>query len=233
MAVNYETLSDFEVATAEDAQNLFMDQAVVKVDTDADLASLPTTVKTAYVLNTGVLMARDVANVWKPQGGSATVSETAPSDPQVGALWVKPSEVLPLPVVGSLGGSTGAPITATSYAQVPTTTTQAFTTTKAVMCMVAFNSWSNPDTASMRLALEFTGATTGTSEDKVGLAGTVYATTGSDRATRGATFAMVFPAGTTTVKIVGFKSGTGSPTSTNTGLSIVPVQWADAYEAGV
>lgn len=240
MGTNYKTIADFEVATAAEAQ-VFMDQGVQYVDTSDDLATLPTVVKTAYVKNTGVFMTRNISNNWVPGGGAAFVSETAPSDPQTGALWFKPSEVLPKPLRVNITGGSGT-VTAVSptYAQIPSSTTVAFTTPKAVMVVVSFSSQllvSNTANTSTQARVSWTGAMTGDSFNQAGQTGLVYQWAPANVQTLNnvtMTFTMAVAAGTTTFKADAYKNAaSGTVQYTSPWLSITPVAWADAYDAGV
>lgn len=237
MTANYKTLADFEVATAEEAQSYFMDQAIIKVDTSADLTSLPTTVKTAYVLNTGILMARNVANAWVPTGGAATVNETAPSNPQTGQLWVKPSEVLPAPVRVQVSGS--FPISATTFTDLASGPTAAITVPRACMVQVdaacflrCFGSG-----AGLRAIIAWTGALTGdTSNLFGGLPGNMYnAPSGANDSyhTGALPFTIALPVGTTTFKFQAMKDNANTNPSLNyPRISVTPTAWLDAYAAG-
>lgn len=240
MGTNYKVLSDFEVATAEEAQDLFIDSSVVKVDADVDLDDLPTSVKTAYVLNTGILMARDAMDVWKPQGGAAVVSETEPSNPQVGQLWVKPSLVLPAPVRGYvMTPGVLQSITATSFADVPTTSAKSITLPKAAMCSVTMNFFLRIDATTdwpIQARVAWTGAATGNSESHMGgFGGVAYAGAWTGYNSQSLHFHVVLPEGTTSFKAQAMHDSGGStvPQIANTAIEICPVAWADEYEAGV
>lgn len=246
MTANYKTLSNFEVATAEEAQSLFMDQAIVKVDTSADLATLPNEVKTAYVLNTGILMARNSVNAWVPQGGAATVSETAPSNPQTGQLWVKPSEVLPAATRGSLVAATSGAITATAWGTVvPTATPLDVVVAKAAIYRVTCGAWVQAVAGAAtdtRVRLAWTGAATGDSFNHTGGWGSGVMYQGPSPASntyapynkQTLAFNIALPVGTTTFKVEAYKNGSGTGGSVNYVIfEAMPVQWADAYVAGV
>lgn len=234
MAVNYKTLSDFEVATAEEAQGYFMDQVVVKVDADADLASLPTSVKTAYVLNTGILMARDNTNVWKPMGGVAAVSETAPSNPQVGQLWVKPSEVLPKPVRGYMIQTTKN-VTATAFTAVAVDNPRSITLPKAAMCMITYNAYLTASSStSIQVRGTWSGAASGDTVSQYGgFLGSLWKTSG-EILPQSLTTTVALPAGTTNFGFDALRSNTSTATSINfLTINVTPIAWADLYEAGV
>lgn len=234
MAEQYKTFSDGVVLPAEEVQDYLMDQSIVKVDDSSGLANLPNSVKTAYVLNTGVLMARDNLNAWYPSGGTATVSETAPTNPQTGALWIKPSEVLPLPVRTVWSNVTG--ITNTSFGTIGRT--QAYAPTKAVMCTVQWggsfflNASANTD---YEARLAWTGALTGDSQTQ-SKSSMFYRVYGANTAyfTWHSSFTIVLPAGTTTFDLEATRTATSTQYNINGGwIAITPVQWADAYAAGV
>lgn len=233
MGVNYKTLSDFEVATAEEAQSYFMDQAIIKVDADVDLASLPNEVKTAYVLNTGVLMARDNTNAWKRAGGAAVVNETAPSNPTVGDLWVKPSEVLPVPVRGTVIATTKS-ITATTYTAVTLDTTRSITLPKAAMCHYSFHARMDGASATdVQSYLSWSGATTGGSYDQIGTFGHTLLSSGT-LVVGHMSGTVVLAAGTTTFGVMAKRANTSNATSIGVAaIEVTPIQWADAYDAGV
>ena len=239
MAVNYKTLADFEVATAEEAQSYFMDQAIIKVDADTDLALLPNEVKTAYILNTGVLMARNVANVWVPMGGVATVDEVAPANPQKGSLWIKPSEVLPKPVRAAFygannnfGGAVG------TWQDIGSQTPQSITLPKPAMVQVNWSTWmQNPSGGGdFQARIAWTGAATGNSYDHMGgWYGAVMCGSGDNiqRAFSNG-FSIALPAGTTTFKMQARRASNAVTTTLHyPGIGITPVAWADQYEAGV
>lgn len=232
--MTYKTFQDGVVLPAEEIQDYLMDQTVVQVADSTALAALPTSVKAAYVLNTGVLMARDNVNDWYPQGGTATVAETAPSNPQTGAIWVKPSEVLPLPVRTVWSNVTG--VTNTSFATIGRT--QAYTTSKAVMCTVQWggsffcNASANTD---YEARLAWTGALSGDSQTQ-SKSSMFYRVYGANTAyfTWNSGFTMVLPAGTTTFDLQAYRTATSTQYNVNGGwISITPTQWADAYAAGV
>jgi len=245
MGTNYKVLSDFEVATAEEAQDLFIDSSVVKVDADVDLDDLPTSVKTAYVLNTGILMARDNEDAWKPQGGAAAVSDSAPANPQVGQLWVQPSLVLPAPVRRQLlNGNSGA-VTATGWgSDLPSAPTDtSITLPAAAMCTVTFGGLHRLKTSasatSLGARLVWTGAASGNSYDFMGgYAGTtwLYLPASVEVYTHvNVAFTMVLPAGTTTFKIEAQRGSAAATTSVIAYpyISVSPTAWADEYESGV
>ena len=234
MAANYKTFSDFEVATAEEAQGYLMDQTVVKVDLDTDLASLPTSVKTAYVLNTGILMARNSVNAWVPQGGAATVSETAPSNPQVGQLWVKPSEVLPLPVRGYMINASKT-VTATTFTAVTLDIARSITLPKAAMCDITYTaSLIGASTTSVQARGSWSGATTGDTVSQIGgFMGAIWKSS-PDSFTQSMTITAALNAGTTNFGIDALRANTSATcTIQYMTISITPVQWADAYADGV
>jgi len=239
MSANYKTLSNFEVATAEEAQSYFMDQAIIKVDSDADLASLPNEVKTAYVLNTGILMARNVANEWIPQGGAAVVSETEPSSPQVGQLWVKPSELLPAPVRGGLSsvGDTTISSAAATWADLSSPATKSIVLPKPAMVLVNWSCWfKTSSTREVQARIAWTGAATGNSYDHMGgWWGTAVAPAGAAQFNQASnSFTVALPAGTTTFKMQARRAvADGTTTLSLPGICITPVAWADEYVAGV
>ena len=233
MAANYKTFSDFEVATAEEAQGYLMDQTVVKVDLDTDLSSLPTSVKTAYVLNTGVLMARNSVNAWVPQGGAATVSETAPSNPQVGQLWVKPSEVLPAPVRGYMI-NVQKTVTATAWSGVTVDTARSITLPKPAMCIIQYKAdYTGSSGTPLSLRLAWNGATSGDTYTQMGgIMGAMAAFEAGKRELHSTTVALA--AGTTNFAVEAYRSNTSATTTIQAfAMWCTPVAWADRYVAGV
>lgn len=233
MSANYKTLSDYEVATAEEAQSYFMDQAIIKVDADTDLAALPTTVKTAYILNTGILMARNVANAWVPMGGVATVNETAPANPQVGSLWIKPSEVLPAPVRGYAITSTKN-VTATAWANVALDSAKSIVLPKAAVCYVAYKLQANGSSGTpISIRMAWNGATSGDTYTQMGgIMGATAVTSTAGREQYVTTVAL--GAGTTNFTVEAQRSNTSASTSIDSfAINVTPIAWADQYAAGV
>lgn len=161
----HKVFADYEVLTADDVNNYLMNQVIVKVDTSTDLTSLPVDVKQAYVVDTGQVMARDNTDAWVPLGGVATVSTTAPSNPQTGQLWVMPSQSLPAPVAGSVSGASTA-ITGINNTYANHGSTVAFnnTTGRSLKAMVVWGgtlAFTDDNSADMRVRLAWSGATSG------------------------------------------------------------------------
>jgi len=164
--------ADYEVLTADDVNNYLMNQVIVKVDTSTDLTSLPTEVKTAYVVDTGLTMARDNTDAWVPLGGVATVSTTAPSNPQTGQLWVMPSQALPAPVQGQVAGASTA-ITGVNNTYTNFGSTVAFnnTTGRALKVMAIWGgtcAFTDDNSSDLRIRLTWSGATSGNTVDLLG-----------------------------------------------------------------
>jgi hypothetical protein len=232
MTAQHKVFSDFEVFQAEDVNNYLMNQTIVKVANEGELNGLPTDVKTAYVLNTGILMARNAVDAWVPQGGAAAVSETAPANPQVGALWVKPSEVLPAPVRGMVI-STLQTLTATAWSDL-VGSTKSITLPKAAVCTVSWSIWTSVGSAGQygRTRLAWTGALTGDSYDHAGYGG-VTNNQQTQQMTQTLGFSIALPAGTTTFKAQGYVGNSTTMSYQQGFIDIAPMQWADAYAAGV
>lgn len=226
MGINWEEIGDFEVATAEFAQSKFMNQVVVKVDADTDLASLPTEVKTAYVLATGITYARDIANNWKPVGGVAAIGSVAPTNPQTGQIWVDTTDKLPAPVRGTM---LAGPLTIsnTSYAAISGQTTVSITCTRSIMAAINYTCWlSSAGATGIRSRVLWGGATSGGSVQMA------CESTGEMRM-HSQTEHHILNAGTTTFTAYAFRTNTAASTSIqNVIIEVAPVAWGDLYAAG-
>ncbi|GAA0332842.1 hypothetical protein PV735_38820 [Streptomyces turgidiscabies] len=236
------TFADYEVLTADDVNDYLMNQVIVKVDTSTDLASLPTEVKAAYVVDTGLTMARDNTDVWVPLGGVATVSPTAPSNPQTGQLWVMPSQSLPAPVHGSVSGASAA-ITGVNNTYVNHGSTVAFnnTTGRALKVAVSYGSTvTMPSTSSdIRIRCAWSGVTTGDTVTMLGssLMGLSYY--GSSNGSYvpfyenwGKTFYITINSGTTNFNFqatIIAASATNMPSIGNAAIAIAPLGFADQW----
>lgn len=239
----HKVFADYEVLTADDVNDYLMNQVIVKVDTSTDLTSLPTDVKAAYVVDTGLTMARDNTDAWVPLGGVATVSSTAPSNPQTGQLWVMPSQALPAPVVGSFQGASVA-VTGVNntYANVGSTIAFNNTTGRSLKCQVNWGgSFAMPDTSSdLRIRVAWSGATTG---DTVSIMGStlmglsVYGASASIYTPYSENYAkgvaMTLNTGTTNFNIqatvIAASAPTNMPVVGNAGIQIVPLGFADQW----
>ncbi|WP_158697894.1 hypothetical protein [Streptomyces prunicolor] len=233
------TFADYEVLTADDVNDYLMNQVIVKVDTSTDLASLPTDVKAAYVVDTGLTMARDNTDAWVPLGGVATVSTTAPSNPQVGQLWVMPSQSLPAPAAGILATST-TDVTALNGTYTAWGSTFAYNNSSG-RAIKAFVGWGGTasiplSSSSMRARLNWTGATTGNTYDLTSSVGRSFLL--SAQATAGAeswerTCVITLNSGTTTFQIHAAMDAASTPTNKpgigNAGIQVAPMGFADQW----
>ncbi|MFC9846656.1 hypothetical protein ACFWFF_11495 [Streptomyces sp. NPDC060223] len=235
----HKVFADYEVLTADDVNDYLMNQVIVKVDTSTDLTSLPTEVKTAYVVDTGQVMARDNTDAWVPLGGVATVSTTAPSNPQVGQLWVMPSQTLPAPSSGSLATAT-TDITALNgtYTAWGNTVSYNNNSGRAIKALVMWGgSAAVPSTGSsnFRARLNWTGATTGNSYDATTstLGRGLFLSTASAWESWERTLVITLNSGTTTFQIHAAMDVASTPTNKpgigNAGIQVSPLGFADQW----
>jgi len=235
----HKVFADYEVLTADDVNDYLMNQVIVKVDTATDLTSLPTEARTAYVVDTGLTMARDNTDAWVPLGGVATVSTTAPSNPQVGQLWVMPSQTLPAPGSGVFATST-TDVTAlnSAYAAWGSTVSYNNNSGRAIKALVMWGGTANvPATSSsaFRARLNWTGATTGNSYDAttstVGRGLLLNTSSGYESWER--SLVITLNAGTTTFQIQAAMDATSTPTNKpgigNAGMQVSPIGFADQW----
>ncbi|MCX4577938.1 hypothetical protein OHB41_33095 [Streptomyces sp. NBC_01571] len=237
MAENYQVFADYDVLTADEVNNYLMNQVTVKVDTSTDLNALPTEVKQAYVVDTGQVMARDNTDAWVPLGGVATVSTTAPSNPQVGQLWVMPSQALPAPGTGVFATST-LDVTALNGAYAAWGSTASWTNNsgRAVKALITWGGTARIETSSsgIRARLNWTGATTGDTYALTGSVGrSLFLDSTSTYESWERSAVVTLNSGTTTFQIHAAMDATSTPTNKpgigNAGMQVSPLGFADQW----
>lgn len=182
---------------------------------------------------------RDSANAWKRGGGAAEVSETAPTNPSIGQLWVKPSEVFPVPVRTQLGNFSTL-TTSETWVQATALGSVSLTTPKACLATLSFATriavtGTGPCEAQMRLG--FTGSLTGASDSQGGSGvGSLVQWTSGARvySTLFTSFTIALPVGTFTVSPWVWRSGLVTSVEYNSvNVGITPISWVDQYADGV